>query len=72
MYLEENGLKVSRGYRGCQHHQRPSSTKNKDKARDPDETDAQRQPVVFLGMKTHIGVDSKTRHLSVVVTPANA
>ena len=36
----------------------PSCTKNADKARDPDASDAQRPAMVF-GMKLHIGVDSQ-------------
>lgn len=73
VYLEENGLKVSRGtIVDASIINAPSSTKNKDKARDPDMKQTRKGNQWYFGMKTHIGVDSKTRLIhSVVVTPAN-
>ena len=50
----------------------PSSTKNADKARDPEMHPTRKGQQWYFGMKMHIGVDSRTglAH-SAVVTPAN-
>ena len=50
----------------------PSSTKNKDKARDPEMHQTRKGQQWYFGMKLHIGVDSRTglAH-SAVVTAAN-
>ena len=50
----------------------PSSTKNADKARDPDMHKTCKGPQWYFGMKPHIGVDSQSglAH-SAVVTAAN-
>jgi len=50
----------------------PSSTKNKDKARDPEMHQTRKGKQWYFGMKIHIGVDSRTglTH-SAVVTAAN-
>ena len=50
----------------------PSSTKNKDKKRDPQMHQTKKNEQWYFGMKLHIGVDSKTglAH-SAVVTAAN-
>ncbi|CAH2905024.1 MAG: Mobile element protein, partial [uncultured Paraburkholderia sp.] len=50
----------------------PSSTKNKDKARDPEMHETRKGRQWYFGMKLHIGVDSQSglTH-SAVVTPAN-
>jgi transposase, IS5 family len=50
----------------------PSSTKNADKARDPEMHQTRKGQQWYFGMKMHIGVDSRTglTH-SAVVTPAN-
>jgi IS5 family transposase len=50
----------------------PSSTKNADKARDPDMHQTRKGQQWYFGMKLHIGVDSQSglAH-SAVVTPAN-
>lgn len=71
--LQANGLKVGTGtivdatIIGA-----PSSTKNKDKARDPEMHQTKKNRQWFFGMKLHIGVDSQTglAH-SAVVTAAN-
>ena len=47
----------------------PSSTKNADKARDPEMHQTRKGQQWFFGMKLHIGVDSLA--YSAVVTPAN-
>jgi IS5 family transposase len=50
----------------------PSSTKNADKARDPDMHQTRKGQQWYFGMKLHIGVDSQSGMAhSAVVTPAN-
>ena len=50
----------------------PSSTKNADKARDPEMHQTRKGKQWFFGMKMHIGVDSRTGLVhSAVVTAAN-
>jgi transposase, IS5 family len=50
----------------------PSSTKNKDQARDPEMHQTKKGNEWRFGMKAHVGVDSKTKLIhSVVATPAN-
>lgn len=73
VYLEENGLKVSRGtIVDASIINAPSSTKNKDNQRDPEMKQTRKGNQWYFGMKAHIGVDSKTKLIhSVVVTPAN-
>ena len=72
-YLKENGLKVNRGtIVDASIINAPSSTKNKNKQRDPDMHQTRKGNQWFFGMKAHIGVDSKTKLIhSVVATPAN-
>jgi IS5 family transposase len=73
VYLAENGLKVSRGtIVDATIIDAPTSTKNKDKARDPDMHQTRKGNQWYFGMKTHIGVDNKTKLIhSVAVTAAN-
>lgn len=73
VYLEENGLKVSRGtIVDASIINAPSSTKNKDKSRDPDMHQTRKGNQWFFGMKVHVGVDSQTKLIhSVVATAAN-
>lgn len=73
VYLEENGLKVNRGtIVDASIIHAPTSTKNKDKKRDPDMHQTRKGKQWYFGMKTHIGVDSKSKLIhSIVVTPAN-
>jgi transposase, IS5 family len=72
-YLQENGLKVGRGsIVDATIINAPSSTKNKDKARDPEMRSTRKGNQWYFGMKAHIGVDSKTKLIhSVVATSAN-
>ena len=72
-YLAENGLKVNRGtIVDASIIGAPTSTKNKDKKRDPEMHQTRKGNQWYFGMKIHIGVDSKTKLIhSVVVTPAN-
>lgn len=73
VYLEENGMKVARGtIVDATIINAPSSTKNKDKKRDPDMHQTRKGNQWYFGMKAHIGVDSKTKMIhSVVATAAN-
>jgi len=73
VYLAENGLKVNRGtIVDATIIDAPSSTKNKDKARDPDMHQTRKGNQWYFGMKTHIGVDNQTKLIhSVAVTAAN-
>jgi len=50
----------------------PSSTKNADKARDPEMHQTKKGNQWYFGMKAHFGVDSRTKLIhAVVATPAN-
>jgi IS5 family transposase len=50
----------------------PTSTKNEDKARDPEMHQTQKGNQWYFGMKTHIGVDAGTGYIhTVTATPAN-
>ena len=72
-HLQANGLKVSTGtIVDATIISAPSSTKNKDKARDPEMHQTKKGNQWYFGMKAHIGVDSKTKLIhSVVATSAN-
>ncbi len=72
-YLAENGLTVSRGtIVDASIINAPSSTKNRDQARDPDMHQTKKGNQWYFGMKLHIGVDSKTKLVhSAVATAAN-
>jgi IS5 family transposase len=73
VYMAENGLKVSRGtIVDASIINAPSSTKNRDQARDPDMHQTKKGSQWYFGMKLHIGVDSKTKLVhSAVATAAN-
>ena len=73
VHLAENGMKVNRGtIVDATIINAPSSTKNKEKKRDPDMHQSRKGNQWYFGMKAHIGVDSKTKLIhSVAVTPAN-
>ncbi len=50
----------------------PPSTKNKDKARDPEMHQTKKGNQWYFGMKAHIGVDRRTKLIhAVVATAAN-
>jgi len=50
----------------------PSSTKNADKARDPEMHQTKKRKQWYFGMKAHFGVDSRTKLIhAVAATPAN-
>jgi len=72
-YLEENGLKLSRGtIVDATIIDAPRSTKNKSRKRDPEMASTKKGNQWYFGMKAHIGVDSRSKLIhSVVVTSAN-
>jgi len=73
LHLQTQGLKVSTGtIVDATIINAPSSTKNKDNARDPEMHQTKKGNQWYFGMKAHIGVDSKTKLIhSVVATAAN-
>ncbi len=73
VYLEENGMKVSKGtIVDATIINAPTATKNKSKTRDLDRHQTKKGKPWYFGMKAHIGVDSKTKLIhSVVATPAH-
>lgn len=73
VYLAENGLKVNRGtIVDATIINAPTSTKNTDKARDPDMHQTRKGNQWYFGMKTHIGVDHRNKLIhSIAVTAAN-
>jgi IS5 family transposase len=72
-FLQENGLKVSRGtIVDASIIHAPGSTKNKQKQRDPEMHQTRKGNQWYFGMKAHIGVDSHSKLIhSVVATAAN-
>lgn len=72
-HLEAKGMKVATGtIVDATIINAPSSTKNTDKARDPDMHQTRKGNQWYFGMKAHIGVDSKSKIIhAVVATPAN-
>jgi IS5 family transposase len=71
--LQSNGLKVGTGtIVDATIISAPSSTKNADKARDPEMHQTSKRKQWFFGMKVHVGVDKDTGLVhSAVVTAAN-
>src|SRR5690625_2810430 len=71
-YLDENGMKVSRGTNvDATIINAPSSTKNKKGERDPEMHQTRKGNQWYFGMKAHVGVDSKTKLIhSMVATSA--
>lgn len=72
-HLQAQGLKINNGtIVDATLIAAPSSTKNADKARDPEMHQVKKGNEWHFGMKAHVGVDSKTKLIhSVVATPAN-
>lgn len=72
-FLQDNGFKIANGtIVDATIIHSPPSTKNKDKARDPDAHQTKKGNQWYFGMKMHIGVDSKTKLIhAVAVTAAN-
>lgn len=70
-FLASQGLKVSNGtIVDASIINAPSSTKNKDKQRDPEMHQTKKGNEWYFGMKMHIGVDSKTGVVHSVATSA--
>ena len=72
-YLAQQGLQVSRGtIVDATIIAAPSSTKNRQKERDPEMHQAKKGNQWYFGMKAHIGVDSRSKLIhSVVATAAH-
>lgn len=71
-YLRERGLMVNEGtIVDATIIAAPSSTKNRDQARDPDMGSTKKGNTWHFGMKAHIGSDTQGRVHSVVVTSAS-
>ncbi len=72
-YLAEQGLQISRGtIVDAPIISAPSSTKNRQKERDPEMHQTKKGNQWYFGMKAHIGVDSRTKLIhSVAATAAN-
>lgn len=72
-HLAEKGVTVARGtIVDATIINAPPSTKNQDKARDPEMHPTKKGNQWYFGLKAHIGVDSKTKQVhSVAVTAAN-
>jgi IS5 family transposase len=72
-YLQEQGLAVGTGtIVDATIINAPSSTKNRERARDPEMHQTRKGNQWYFGMKAHIGVDSKTRLIhTVTATAAN-
>ncbi len=72
-HLQEQGLKVSGGtIVDATIIDAPSSTKNKEKKRDPEMRQTKKGNQWYFGMKAHIGVDAETKLIhSVATTAAN-
>jgi IS5 family transposase len=72
-HLHAKGLEIARGtIVDATIISAPSSTKNKQQARDPDMHQTKKGNQWYFGMKAHIGVDSRIKIIhSVVATPAN-
>ena len=72
-HLAAKGLKVATGtIVDATIINAPSSTKNADKARDPEMHQTKKGNQWYFGMKAHFGVDSRTKLIhAAVATPAN-
>jgi transposase, IS5 family len=72
-YLQDQGLTINTGtIVDATIISAPSSTKNKDKARDPEMHQTKKGNQWYFGMKAHIGADSRSKLIhSVAATAAN-
>jgi IS5 family transposase len=73
-YLADKGLKIATGtIVDATIIHAPSSTKNAEKARDPEMHQTKKGNQWYFGMKAHLGVESHSKLIhAVVATPANA
>ena len=69
-YLSERGLLLSAGTIVASIINAPSSTKNRDRKRDPEMKQTKKGNAWYFGMKAHIGSDTQGRVHSVAVTDA--
>jgi len=70
-YLADNGLKVGTDtIVDATIINAPSSTKNKDRTRDPEMHQTRKGNQWYFGMKAHIGVDSQTKVIHLVAVTA--
>jgi len=72
-HLESRGMRLSEGtIVDATIINAPSSTKNREKKRDPDMHSTKKGNQFYFGMKIHVGVDRETKLVhSLVTTPAN-
>ena len=72
-YLQQNGFQVAKGtIVDATIISAPSSTKNQEKARDPEMRQTKKGNLWYFGMKAHIGTDSQSKLIhSVAFTAAN-
>jgi transposase, IS5 family len=71
-HLAEKGLKIATGTIVDATISAPCSTKNADKARDPEMHQTKKGNQWYFGMKAHVGVDSRTKLIhAAVATSAN-
>ena len=71
-HLAENGLKVATGtIVDATIISAPSSTKNREKARDPEMHQTKKGNQWYFGMKAHLGVDSRTKLIHAVAQKAS-
>ena len=69
-YLQENGLEIAKGtIVDATIIKAPSSTKNQQKARDPEMKSTRKGQQWYFGMKLHIGVDSRTKLIHSLIPP---
>lgn len=70
-HLEAKGLKLSKGtIVDATIIAAPSSTKNAEKARDPDMHQTKKGNQWYFGMKAHVGIDSRSKIIHAVVATA--
>jgi len=70
-HLQAQGLKIATGtIVDASIISAPSSTKNQDKARDPEMRQTQKGNQWFFGMKAHVAVDSKTKLIHAIAASA--
>jgi IS5 family transposase len=70
--LAEKELKFATHNCRCHNINAPASTKNAEKARDPEMHQTKKDNQWYFGMKEHLGVDSRTKLIhAAVLTPAN-
>lgn len=70
-YLRVNGIKIAKGtIVDATIISAPSSTKNKDKERDPEMHQTAKGKQWYFGMKAHVGVDSKSKLIHTILASA--